>query len=90
MAFAAVAGSAAHKVLIPKAIENWDWSGLSIWKEEDAVRQTVQAVKQIVEGEPVQLKKPWGIGRIVLIVFAIFFLIMVLFSLLSGLLGFYF
>lgn len=37
--FAALAASPAHKVLIPKAEEDWDWAGVAGWKEETAVRR---------------------------------------------------
>ena len=86
-AIAAVAASPAHKVLIPKAEAHWDWAGVAGWKEETAVRQAVQSVKQVAAGETVDAKKPLGAGRIILIRIGVFFLInllLTLFSILAG------
>ena len=88
--FAALAASPAHKVLIPKAEEDWDWAGVAGWKEETAVRQVVDAVKQIAAGEPVCAKKPLGISRAILIIIGVFFLLIFLFMLINMFGGFLF
>jgi hypothetical protein len=86
--FEAVAGSPAHKLLIPTPREGWDWSGVESWREETAVRQTVQGVKQIVAGEAVRLRKPFGIGRLLLTVAGVLLLILFLFTMISIVLSF--
>ena len=77
-------------MLIPKAEEHWDWAGVAGWKEETAVRQVVDAVKQIAAGEPVCAKKPLGISRAILIIIGVFFLLIFLFMLINMFGGFLF
>jgi hypothetical protein len=64
----AVVNSRAHKVLIPLAAAGWTWVGVNGLAAEAAVGQTVAAVKQITQVEPVAAERPLSIGSIVLIV----------------------
>ncbi|MBL8094640.1 MAG: DUF3842 family protein [Anaerolineales bacterium] len=57
--------SAAHKLLIPVRVPGWDWAGVDRWDADAQVRQTVAAVRQIAEGEPVQPSRPLGVGAII-------------------------
>jgi hypothetical protein len=68
----AVTASPAHKMLIPLPQEGWSWSGVDGLSREEAVRQTVQAVKQLVDVADGEGKRPLSVGHIILIVLAVF------------------
>lgn len=54
---AAVSASPAHKLLIPKPEEGWDWAGVSSWEADTAVKQTVRAVRRLIAGKSVSQKR---------------------------------
>jgi hypothetical protein len=83
-----IAASPAPKVLIPKMGEGWNWSGVAEWKEETAVDQAVQAVRQVATGKAVEARKPMTVGRIVLVILAVLFSIPFLFVLANLILSF--
>jgi hypothetical protein len=56
----AIAESGAHKLLIPQRHEAVDWVGLPALSDEDAVSQSVAALKQYLEGEEVVARRPLG------------------------------
>jgi hypothetical protein len=87
-AIAAIAASPAPKVLIPKTGEGWNWSGVAEWKEDSAVDQAVQAVKQVATGKTVKTKKPMTAGRIIFIILTVLFSIPFLFVLVNVILSF--
>lgn len=80
----AVIDSPAGKLLIPTPSEGWNWAGVDQWNTEAFVRQTVNAVKQILEGEEVKPTKPLGIGAIVGIIIGVLFLLIFLGLLVSS------
>ena len=74
---AAVVAGPARKLLVPTRADGWDWAGVDRWNTEAIVRQTVQAVKQIVAGEEVKPARPLaGCALIGAIVGAIILLIL--------------
>ncbi len=79
----AFAAGPAQRLIVPFALPGWNWSGVAPVGMETAVAQTVQAVQQIINGEPVRPRAPLGIGRVLLLLFALFLLI----TLLIGFLG---
>lgn len=50
----AVAGSPARKLLLPTPAEGWSWAGVEPWSGDAAIGQVVQAVRQILSGEPLR------------------------------------
>jgi hypothetical protein len=84
----AVIDSPASKLLIPTPSEGWNWAGVDQWNTEAFVRQTVNAVKQILEGEEVKPTKPLGYGAIVGIIIGVLFLLIVLGLIVSSFFGF--
>lgn len=83
----AVAGSAARKLLIPNRNGGVDWAGVDRWSDEALVRQTVQAVKQVSEGESVQPSRPLGVGTVVGIVIAALIGLQVLIGVVAAIVG---
>jgi hypothetical protein len=75
---AAVVASPARKLLVPVRADGWEWAGVDRWNAEAIVRQTVRAVKQIVEGEEVKPARPLGVGAIIGIIVGVFFLLILL------------
>ena len=76
----AIAASPARKLFVPVQVEGCEWAGLEHWNAESLVRQTVHAVKQIVEGGQVKTERPMGAGTIAVIVVGV----LVLLSCLAG------
>ncbi|MFQ5854247.1 MAG: DUF5671 domain-containing protein [Anaerolineae bacterium] len=74
----AVAASPARKLLVPVWAEGWEWAGVDRWNAEAIVRQTVGAVKQMVEGEEVKPARPPGAGAIIAIIIGVLFLLILL------------
>ena len=56
----------------------WEWAGVDRWNAEAIVRQTVRAVKQIVEGEEVKPARPLGAGAVIGIIIGVLFLLILL------------
>jgi hypothetical protein len=50
----AVGASPARKLLLPTPAEGWAWAGVDYASGEAAVAQIVQAVRQILNGEPIR------------------------------------
>jgi hypothetical protein len=71
----AVVTSPARKILIPTQMAGWDWAGVDHWKDETLVQQTVQAVKQWVDGEEIKAVRPLGIGAIIGIIVGVLILL---------------
>ncbi len=80
-----IAQSLARKLLIPVRGAGLDWVGVEHWDVETQVRQTVAAVRQIAEGEPVQPGRPLGVGAIIGLVVVGLFLLTVIVNVLAGL-----
>jgi hypothetical protein len=85
----AVVSSPAVKLLVPTRSEGWEWAGVDQWNTDYYVRQTVSAVKQIIENKNVKPIRPLGAGAIIGIVIGAIFLLLLLgipiFSLFGGL-----
>lgn len=65
---AAVIASPAHKILLPAHQEGWTWIGAAREREDEMIKQAVQAAEQIVHGETVTAKRSLGVaGAVVLI-----------------------
>ena len=64
----AVAASPAPKLLFPTPAEGWHWVGMGEMKAQDAIRQTVRAVKQFAAGEEIKTKRGLSAGAILAIV----------------------
>jgi hypothetical protein len=64
----------ARKLLVPLPSPGLDWAGIDRWDEAGLVRQTVLAVRQVVDGEPVRAVRPWSFLSIVGLVLGILFL----------------
>ncbi len=64
----AVAGSSAHKLLIPLRSDGWDWAGVERWSEEALAQRAAEAVKQWAAGEEVRPTHPLGAGGIIALV----------------------
>jgi hypothetical protein len=79
----AVVASPARKLLIPLRAEGWDWAGVDWWDSEALVRQTVRAVKQIVEGEEIKPIRPLSAIAIIGTIIGVLFLLSLLFSVLN-------
>lgn len=75
---AAVAASPARKLLVPTRANGWEWAGVDRWNADAIVRQTVRAVKQIVEDEEVKPARPLGAGAIIGIIVGVLFLLILL------------
>jgi len=73
---AAIATSPGRKLLIPSQVENWDWAGVDLWNPDQLAEQTVHAIQQILQDEPVKAHRPMGIGSIVGIVIGVLFLLL--------------
>lgn len=71
-----VTDSPARKLLVPTRSEKWEWAGVDRWSEETLVEQTIHAVKQIVDGEPVKAHRPMNVWSIVAIVLGVIFLLL--------------
>jgi hypothetical protein len=74
----AVVNSPAVKLLAPTRTEGWEWAGVEPWNTEFFVRQTVNAVKQIIENESVRPIRPLGAGAIIGIIIGAIFLLLLL------------
>jgi hypothetical protein len=74
----AVVNSPAVKLLVPTRSEGWEWAGVDQWDTEFFVRQTVNAVKQIVENKSVKPVRPLGAGAIIGIIIGAIFLLLLL------------
>lgn len=72
---AAVSASPGHKLLIPKPEQGWDWAGMGKWNAETAVKQTINAVKQIIAGQAVNEKKGINISTVIAIAVGVFILL---------------
>lgn len=83
-AIEAIAASPAKKLLIPRAVDHWDWAGVEHQQDAAVINQVVQAVGQILAGESVEVKKPFGAARIILMVIGAFFLILCLLTMIVG------
>ena len=85
----AVVNSPAVKLLAPTRTEGWEWAGVEPWNTNFFVRQTVNAVKQIIENESVRPIRPLGAGAIIGIIIGAIFLLLLLgipiFALFGGL-----
>jgi hypothetical protein len=64
----AVSASPAPKLLMPTTIEDWHWVGMGEVKAQDAIRQTVRAVKQFAAGEKIKAKRGLSAGAIIAII----------------------
>jgi len=64
----AVAASPAPKLLFPTPAEGWHWVGMGEMKAQEAIRQTVRAVKQFAAGGAIKPKRGLGAGAILAIV----------------------
>ncbi len=62
---AACAASPALKLLVPVGVKGWEWIGVEDGEDADLVGQTVRAVKQFSEGEPVTPARPLSAGAVV-------------------------
>lgn len=80
------AESSARKLLVPTPRAGWDWVGAQPKDQAALVKQTANAVRQIIEGEDVRARKPLGCGVWLAILIGIGFLL----SVASGLYGFLF
>lgn len=65
---AAIRNCAARKLLVPVRTGNWEWAGVDRWSDEALIGQTVHAVKQLADGDPVTPARPLGAGAIIGIV----------------------
>jgi hypothetical protein len=85
----AVVSSPAVKLLVPTRSKGWEWAGVEQWNTDYFVRQTVSAVKQIIEEKSVKPIRPLGAGAIIGIVIGAIFLLLLLgipvFALFGGL-----
>ena len=77
----AIAGSAASRLLIPRPVKGWVWSGVDQWDSETAVEQAAISVKQFMVGEEISLVRPRSAASIVLIALAVLLLFLLLFFL---------
>jgi hypothetical protein len=74
----AILHSSARKILIPLQAEGWEWAGMEPGKRDLLMRQTIRAVKQVLEGEEVKPAKPLGIGAILGIIIAAIVILLLL------------
>ncbi len=74
----AVVNSPAVKLLAPTRSKGWEWAGVDQWNTDFYVRQTVNAVKQIIENKCVKPIRPLGVGAIIGIVIGAIFLLLLL------------
>lgn len=74
----AVVSSPAVKLLVPTRSKGWEWAGVDQWNTDFYVRQTVNAVKQIIENKGVKPIRPLGVGAIIGIVIGVIFLLLLL------------
>ena len=82
----AIVNSPARKLLAPAALSGWDWAGMDRWNFDQGVQQTLHAVQQILEGEPVKAHRPAGIGTIFATIIVVLFLLSMLMSVIGPLL----
>jgi hypothetical protein len=83
----AVVASPARKLLAPLRDEGWEWAGVDHWNAEAVVRQTVHAVKQVVEGEEVSAARPANVGGIIGLIFLALIVLWLLLALLGPAVG---
>ena len=74
----AVVNSPAVKLLVPTRSKGWEWAGVDEWNTEFFVRQTANAVSQIIENKVVKPVRPLGAGAIIGIVIGAIFLLLLL------------
>lgn len=74
----AVVSSPAVKLLVPTRSKGWEWAGVDQWNTDFYVRQTVNAVKQVIENKSVKPIRPLGVGAIIWIVIGVIFLLLLL------------
>jgi hypothetical protein len=86
----AVVNSPAVKLLVPTRSKGWEWAGVDQWNTEFFVRQTVNAVSQIIENKVVKPVRPLGAGAIIGIVIGAIFLLLLLGILIDSLFSMYF
>jgi hypothetical protein len=78
----AVINSKAKRLLIPVKAAGWEWAGVDDLQESALLQQTLTAIKQILENEPVKPARPMGAGAIIGIVIGVLFLLTFLTSIL--------
>jgi hypothetical protein len=86
----AVVNSPAVKLLVPTRSKGWEWAGVDPWNTEFFVRQTVNAVSQIIENKVVKPVRPLGAGAIIGIVIGVIFLLLLLSIPISEIFGMYY
>ncbi len=57
-----VVASPARKLMVPIPAAGWDWAGLEHWNAPGLVQQTARAVKQFLDGDAIQARRPMGAG----------------------------
>ena len=86
----AVVNSQAVKLLVPTRSKGWEWAGVDPWNTEFFVRQTVNALKQIIENKVVKPVRPLGAGAIIGIAIGAIFLLLLLSIPISEIFGMYY
>ncbi len=66
----AIAASPARKLLVPFPASGWEWVGMERLDEDAFVRQSVHAVKKILEGGDVRLARSAVVAAVLIIVAA--------------------
>ena len=70
-----ITASSARKLLTPAWREGWDWAGVTRWEEDELIEQTLFALKNFLDGKEIEIHKPMGAGKVILIVIAVIFLL---------------
>ena len=70
-----ITASSAGKLLTPAWREGWDWAGVTRWEEDELIEQTLFALKNFLDGKEIEIHKPMGTGKVILIVIAVIFLL---------------
>lgn len=74
----AVINSQARKLLIPVRVGKWEWAGVDHWSSEAVFEQTLQAVKQMLEGKEVEPIRPMSAGAVIGIIIGVLFLLILI------------
>ncbi len=78
---AALASSAAHKLLLPQPHPGWDWAGVEQPETQALIQQAVQASRQIANGQPVRPQRGVSLASVFAIAFGVLLLLMVIYIL---------
>jgi FtsH-binding integral membrane protein len=83
---AAINASGAQKLILPDPTPGWQWTSVGKWESETAVRQAVETLETIIDGETAVPRYTLTPGVIILLIAATILILILLTSLLGSVL----